>query len=263
MRVSVFNNRIHFSGNIHLKIVSWNIRAGGGVRAQGIVDQLQLWQPDIIALSEFRATPASVWIAQRLYELGFQHQRSTADPINASDNALLVASRWPLRRINLATAPSNKKRWLHVNVSAPHTTIALMAMHIPNRSSGLKYPFMESITELVKKWRGPQAVLVGDTNCGCIDIDEESSAFNAIEDQWIKSFTQHQWADAHRLHSGNSREYTWYSPNGGNGFRLDQAFLHPAIKHKLTNFKHIWGGQPHIKQHCLSDHAAIVMELNL
>jgi hypothetical protein len=28
---------------------------------------------------------------------------------------------------------------------------------------------------------------------------------------------------------GNRREYTWYSPNRGNGFRLDEAFIHRSL----------------------------------
>ncbi len=246
-----------------LRIVSWNIRAGGGVRAQGIVDQLHQWQPDVIALSEFRATDASCWIAEQLHALGFIYQRSTANPEEAAVNALLVASRWPLRRVNVQHAPANEKRWLHVNVTAPDTTLAIMAMHIPNRSSGLKYPFMESVVNLVQHWRGPKAVLLGDTNSGRIKIDEESPAFNQTEDTWINTLNLLGWADAFRLYAGDSREYTWYSPNGKNGFRLDQAFLHPTLHNHLIRFKHVWGGQPHANQHCLSDHAAMIVELNL
>ncbi len=246
-----------------VRIVSWNIRAGGGVRAQGIVDQLHHWQPDVIALSEFRATEASCWIAEQLYTQGYIHQRSTATAEEPAVNALLVASRWPLRSVNLHRAPVNKKRWLHVNVTAPDSTFAIMAMHIPNRSTGLKYPFMDSVVNLLQGWRGPGAVLLGDTNSGCIDLDEESPAFNKIEDTWIKTLHRLRWADAFRLYAGDTREYTWYSPNGKNGFRLDQAFLHPSLHSELIHFKHAWGGQPHANQHCLSDHAAMVVELNL
>ena len=42
-----------------MRVVAWNIRAGGGVRADAIARQLARWQADIVALSEFRATPPS------------------------------------------------------------------------------------------------------------------------------------------------------------------------------------------------------------
>lgn len=245
-----------------MKIVSWNIRAGGGKRAEGIVAQLLLWQPDVIVLSEFRATEASVWIASQLHANGYTSQRTTADPAQPAVNALLVASRWPMRQLQLKRAPVNQRRWLHVNVGASKT-VAVMAMHIPNRSTGLKYPFMQSVTEIVKHWRGPPAVLLGDTNSGCIGIDEESPAFNKIEDQWIKTLNQLRWADAFRHLHGQALDYTWYSPNGRNGFRLDQAFLHPSLHQSLHEFAYIWGGQPNARRDCLSDHAAIVMNLHI
>ena len=44
-----------------MRIISWNIRAGGGGRINQIAAAIDGWQPDIAALSEFRATPASDW----------------------------------------------------------------------------------------------------------------------------------------------------------------------------------------------------------
>ena len=177
-------------------------------------------------------------------------------------NSLLLAARWPLRVVNLKHAPVNKRRWLHANIASP-TPIAVIAIHIPNRSTGLKYPFMDSTTDVVKYWRGPPSVLLGDTNSGCIDIDEESPAFNKIEDQWIKHMDELQWKDAFRLLHGDARDYTWYSPNGRNGFRLDQAFLHPALHERLTKFDYVWGGNTQRRREDLSDHAAIVLDFNI
>ena len=245
-----------------MRLVSWNIRAGGGKRAKGIVKQIQDWQADIVALSEFRGTGASLWIAAELKKLGFCFQRTSIDPSNPAVNALLLASRWPLRAVNLKNAPDNPRRWLHANVAAP-VPIAIIAIHIPNRSTGLKYPFLDATTNTVKNWRGPPAIIMGDTNSGCIDIDEESPAFNKIEDQWIKTMNHLQWKDAFRLLHQDQRDFTWYSPNGRNGFRLDQAFLHPSLHNKLQQFDYVWGGDTSIRREDLSDHASIVMDLDL
>lgn len=245
-----------------MRLVAWNIRAGGGKRADGIVKQIRHWQADIVALSEFRGTEASLGIATELKASGLCYQRLSTDPDNPSVNALLLASRWPLRSVRLINAPDSPRRWLHTNIASP-VPIAVIAIHIPNRSTGLKYPFLEAVTNTIKNWRGPPAIIMGDTNSGCIDIDEESSAFNKIEDQWIKSMNQLEWRDAFRLLHNNQRAYTWYSPNGRNGFRLDQAFLHPALHSKLNRFEYIWGGNTSVRREILSDHAAIVMDLDL
>ena len=43
-----------------MRVVFWNIRAGGGKRVGRIARQLEGWAPDAVALCEFRATPPSV-----------------------------------------------------------------------------------------------------------------------------------------------------------------------------------------------------------
>jgi endonuclease/exonuclease/phosphatase family metal-dependent hydrolase len=40
-----------------VRIVVWNIRAGGGQRAEHVSRALRRWRADVAALSEFRATP--------------------------------------------------------------------------------------------------------------------------------------------------------------------------------------------------------------
>ena len=72
-----------------------------------------------------------------------------------------------------------------------------------------------------------------------------------------------KWKDAFRLLHGEARDFTWYSPNGRNGFRLDQAFLHPALHERLTNFDYVWGGNTQYRREDLSDHAAIILDMKL
>src|SRR4029077_19232757 len=79
-----------------MRIVSWNIRAGGGSRTVAIADQLARWSPDVVALSEFRATPPSVDLSRVLAQRGLTYQLCTAFAGLPRVNALLVASRWPL-----------------------------------------------------------------------------------------------------------------------------------------------------------------------
>src|SRR5256884_1118273 len=117
-----------------MRVVAWNIRAGGGVRADAIARQLARWQPDVVALSEFRATPPSARLAARLAACGLAHQLATCDPRTMTRNALLVASRWPLRRVRLRSAPAERCRWLLVAVDAP-VPLALGAMHEIGRAS--------------------------------------------------------------------------------------------------------------------------------
>jgi exonuclease III len=243
-----------------MRIVSWNIRAGGGRRAEQIAEQLERWRPHVAVLSEFRATEPSRWLADALGQLGLTHQRSTAEADNQAANRLLVASRWQLRTVRLRRAPSEPGRWLLVRVAAPQT-FSLGAMHAPNRVTGRKYPYLDAVLSIASGWRGGPALFLGDTNSGRIGIDEEAPAFNKQEDAWVQSLEAAGWPDVFRHTHGEARAYTWYSPNGRNGFRLDQAFVNRSLLPRLLDARYEWGQDGSARRDCLSDHAALIVDL--
>jgi len=250
-----------------VRIVSWNIRAGGGRRVLGIADQIARWAPDVVALSEFRATPPSAELARALAGQGFVHQLSTAAARQPHVNSLMLASRWPLRRIRLrAGFAPDSGRWLLAGVDGP-CAITLGAMHVPNRVTGRKLPFLDTVLGVTHTWRRGPALLVGDTNSGLIDLDEEAPAFDVEEDGWIRGLEAAGWADAFRHLRGEARGYTWYSPNGGNGFRIDQAFVNRALRPRLRDARHEWGRAAgalgrRARRDALSDHAALLVDLD-
>ena len=249
-----------------MRVVSWNIRAGGGVRIAAIADQLSRWSPDVVALSEFRGTPPSAELARALGERGLSHQLCTASPGLPRVNALLVASRWPLTRVRLRSAPvAEAGRWLLTHVAGP-TPLTLGAMHVPNRVTGRKFPFLDAVLGTAHTWRRGPALLVGDTNSGLIDLDEQVPAFSAEEDGWIRGLEAAGWIDAFRFFKASERAYTWYSPNGGNGFRIDQAFVNRALRPRLRSASYEWGvaarRRARAPRHALSDHAALLVDLD-
>lgn len=244
-----------------MRVVAWNIRAGGGRRAMGIVAQLQQWNADVVVLSEFRGTESSQVIAAGLADLGLAQQRDTCLAEHPPRNALLIASRWPLRQQRVDHSLQDHERWLHVRVLAPDK-FDVLAVHVPNRVTKRKYPFLDAVSGLVATWRGPPGLIVGDTNTGRIDIDEESAAFNAREEQWMLHMEALQWRDAFRARHPKLRQFTWYSPNGKNGFRLDQAFMHPLLLNQMSAVRHVWGSDGSERRDALSDHAAVIVDFD-
>jgi exonuclease III len=244
-----------------MRIVAWNIRAGGGARVGGIARQLVRWEPDVIALSEFRATPPSLTLAAALAARGWSHQLTSATHTSPNVNALLVASRHPLQRLRLRAAPAEPGRWLAAAVASP-APIVIGAMHVPNRAGGRKYPFLEAVLGCAKRWRRGPALFVGDTNSGRRGLDEEVPAFNAIEEGWIDGLAGCGWRDAFRHLYANARAYTWHAPNGGNGFRIDQAFVNADLLARLKDATYAWGGASRQRRRTrLSDHAALLLDL--
>lgn len=244
-----------------MRIVAWNIRAGGGVRADAIARAVAGWAPDVGVLSEFRGTPPSLELAQALAARGLVHQLTTADPRRPRTNALLVASRWPLARVSLRGAPSEPCRWLVAAVEAPRPLV-IGAMHVPNRVTGRKYPFLDSVLACARRWRLGPALLVGDTNSGRRGLDEEVPAFNEREEAWIDALSGCGWVDTFRHQRAKARAYTWYSPNGRNGFRIDQSFVNAPLLARLERTAYVWARPtPRARRDALSDHAAVLVEL--
>lgn len=252
-------------GGGSVRLVTWNIRAGGGRRVEALAAQLGRWRPDVVALCEFRGTPPSLALARSLADQGLLHQETTAAPGRPRVNALLVASRWPLRRLPARAAPREPRRWLLTEVAAPRP-FALGAMHVPNRATGRKWPFLDGVRRLAAGWRDGPAVLLGDTNSGRPGLDEARgvrAGFNAREGGWIEALEDAGWQDAFRHLRGDERAYTWYSPNRGNGFRLDQAFVNAALLPDLSGARYAWGRRRPGRRPdaALSDHAALLLDL--
>ena len=64
---------------------------------------------------------------------------------------------------------------------------------------------------------------------------------------------------------GETRAYTWYSPNGRNGFRLDQAFINRRLMPRLIDTRYEWAVLPDGdgRNDRISDHAAMIVDLEV
>ncbi|MEM7112537.1 MAG: endonuclease/exonuclease/phosphatase family protein [Chloroflexota bacterium] len=246
-----------------MRIVSWNIRAGGGKRRDGILAQLLAWQPDVIALSEFRGTPASQELAAKLAEAGWPHQLQTIDRRKPATNSLLTAAKYPLKLLKTRHAPKQPRRWLLTRVQCP-TPFVLANMHIPNFNTGFKYPYHTAVLKVMKGWRLGPAIFAGDTNSGKSYIDDATGVFWRREHEWMEAIETLGWVDAFRHLHGEERVYSWYS-HRDNGFRLDQAFLNPKMMPALQGMRYEWGVSPTEpeRRDGLSDHAAMILDLSL
>ena len=246
-----------------MRIVFWNIRAGGGRRAAGIFDQLVAWNPDIIGLSEFRGTPASQGLAAQLRESGWQHQLDTVDHEKRATNSLLLASRFSLERLSVVGEPNDPRRWLAARVFASQP-FKLGLVHAPNYTTGRKYPFLNGVLDVMKQWVGECAMVGGDTNSGKRGIDEEkvSPVFFMREHRWMEAIEALGWVDSLRYLHGDKRVYSWYS-HRNNGFRLDEAFVSPPMRHEIHSVAYVWGVHPQEpeRREGLSDHAAVILDV--
>lgn len=244
-----------------MRIVSWNIRAGGGRRTSDIAGQIRRWKADVVTFSEFRGTAPSRCLSDCLYKQGLKFQLSSAKPEAPRINALLIASKWPIRKIDVNVRLNEPHRWLLGKVQSKDP-FHIGSMHVPNRVSGKKYIFHKAILRILGRWNGGPAVIAGDTNSGIPGLDEQVRVFGPKEEAWIRDLEALGWLDAFRFFHGSRKMYTWYSPNAGNGFRLDQGFVNKKMISRLIGVTYVWG-QPENgsdRRDALSDHAALILD---
>ncbi|MEM6901088.1 MAG: endonuclease/exonuclease/phosphatase family protein [Pseudomonadota bacterium] len=242
-----------------LRLVAWNIRAGGGKRADGISNALIKLRPHAIVLCEFRSTPPSQSIAAALADAGLRHQLATCCEVPPGKNALLIAAREPIKLVLLRRRPDEPGRWAMARLQISDLVIG--GMHIPNQHTGRKPGYHDAVVDLARRWRHVPAVLMGDTNSGQIGIDEETPVFNRRTHNWFEKLGEAGWADGFRHFYPERREYTWYS-HRGKGFRLDQAFLSRPLLLRLQSVQHRWLGATGKRRDALSDHAALIVDFD-
>ncbi len=245
------------------RVIAWNIRAGGGARIDPISQTISTLAPDVVVLSEFRATPPSVELARRLASGRLRYQSSTSRGIGPSANGLLIASRQPLSARRFRHGPTEPGRFHAVRLTQSSLTVA--GMHIPNQHTGRKPQYHEAILRLMQSCRAEVGLFAGDTNSGRSGLDEETAVFNKRTTAWFDQIEALGWRDVFRLLHGNKREFTWYSPGHNNGFRLDQLFVSPRLAETVVAARHLWAKDPtqaH-RRDAVSDHAALIVDFDL
>jgi len=93
-----------------VKLIAWNIQHGGGTRLARIVEEISAYDPDVIAVTEFRARPGEALCAA-MKERGLRHVETTHPA--EKKNGIAVFSRTPMRRTSHYPVPAaGLVRWL-------------------------------------------------------------------------------------------------------------------------------------------------------
>ena len=88
--------KIGATGTLAMRLVSWNVQAGGGSRCGPIVQTLRRYAADVIVLQE-TVTGRAADLCHALRQDGYTHGRSA--PRGDRDRGLCVLSRVPVRRV--------------------------------------------------------------------------------------------------------------------------------------------------------------------
>ncbi len=118
-----------------MRILSWNIQHGGGSRIPRIVEEISAYDPDVVALTEYRATPGAV-LCDAMKERGLPYCQTT-NP-SGIRNGIAVFSQSPIVLKPCAAPPESQVRWIDIDL--PEYGFSVCALHIMAAGSTVKSP---------------------------------------------------------------------------------------------------------------------------
>jgi exonuclease III len=201
------------------RVLAWNIRQGGGSRLPAIAEALARHDADILVLSEYRGGDSAYRLREMLQRLGYAHVTTPLPPPGRS--GVLIAARRRFRSHSALTLDLPEPYRL---VTVEIAGLCVCGVYMPNLRA--KVPYWEALIAALANRSGEPALAIGDFNT-CRAYVDEAGAIDAtayfmdrVEAIGFRDLWRHRYPDG--------REYSWYSTRG-NGFRIDHAFLSPAL----------------------------------
>jgi len=235
-----------------MRILSWNIRQGGGRRLGDIVAAIRGYEPDAVVLNEVRARTASA-LCEELSRAGLAFQEHT-DPCGF-ESGTLVAARKPLRRLP-RRGPSKILPHGLLEVEL-HDECVIGAVYGPMVTPKHR-PFWNRLVRHATANVSASYLLIGDFNTCEAGVDAYKKPLAGSE-QFI-AIREAGYVGLWRR-TNSAMEYTWFSFGRGgvtlNGFRIDHALASPSLARRVTGCRY-----SHVEREGrLSDHSILLLEV--
>jgi exodeoxyribonuclease-3 len=239
-----------------MRLVSWNILAGGGSRCGVIITRLQRYDADVIVLQETMPARAAD-LCHVLGRAGYAHRFSAAR--GPRERGLCVLSRIPLQRTADPAPPHAgiyPRGWLEVELVECGSRLA--AVYGPAEG-----PSVPAFWDAAAAWLPSRAtrpfIMLGDFNAGASRVDADNYCFKA--GRGFAQLTGSGLIDLWRREHGDRWEHTWFSRTGGGGvgrgFRIDHAFASPILADRVTGCRY----DHEVRERGWSDHSLLFVDL--
>jgi len=228
-----------------IKILSWNIRQGGGTRVNKIVKAIETTEAAILIFSEFRNNATGIQLRTALLKQNYRHQIVTAAPSN--DNAVLIVSKYTC---NGFVFPKADTHFPHNVVMAEFDAFYVIGVYLPHKK---KHRLFDFLIQTVKDYNKP-CIIAGDYNTGKNYIDQKGNSFWYTED--LERLEQVGMTDAFRHLHGEMQEFSWFS-HQGNGFRYDHTYVEEGLLPLVQSCYYLH----QYREANLSDHSPMMLEI--
>ena len=233
-----------------MKIATWNIRHGGGGGERGgkVAATLLAFEADILVLTEFRVGAAGHALTARLAAAGYHVSAPSTRP---GVNTVLCASRAPFDHGGPLEDDLPDRR--HLWAARTHG-LSLVGAYLPAGRS--KVAYWDAMLRACARAPRPD-LFIGDVNTGTDELDRDPRGTVYTAPEYMALITAAGYRDLWRTRHPEAREYTWFSPQAGNGFRLDHAFATPELDARVVGCRYDQAA----RLSGASDHAAMVIEV--
>ena len=229
-----------------LKVLSWNIRQGGGTRTDAILKAVYQHNPHIIIFSEFRNNQSGAMIRTRLMMKGYVHQFITA--ADKQTNSVLIASKL---HGDSQLFYDEVKDFPESLVMLKTSGIEIFGLYLPHKKKHTLFKFL-----LERASSGNPVILAGDFNTGINGVDQKGDSFWYSE--YLAKLENVDVMDAFRFFHPQVKEYSWFS-HGGNGYRYDHIWVHSSLQTFLADCSY----SHHEREAGTSDHSVMLLELKV
>ena len=228
-----------------MRILSLNIRHGGGTRLTKILDYIISMNADIVVLTEFRNNKNSHTIKETLKS----HSYPFISTLNTdtTKNSVLVASRIMGHQIDLESPNNWSLNAVDIN------GIQLVGTYFPlkNDKKDLINWFLEKGLNFRK------TIFIGDFNTGSNILDKDKTGSSFFMGSEFETISQEILTDSFRYRNPELREYSWYS-NAGNGFRIDHCLVTKDLTDNIRSVSYDHKTRPE-----LTDHSALIVVMTI
>jgi exodeoxyribonuclease III len=230
-----------------MRLLAWNIRAGGGARIAMIVEALAQHDADILVLSEYRSGLAGDRLRAELAVLGYRWVTASQPPPGA--NGVLIAARHRLRELG-PVSPNVPEPWRMLGVAVGRLRVA--GIYMPNLRA--KVPYWEALIASLTPRAGDHTLAVGDFNTCRAWLDEPGAI--DVTAHFLDRVEAAGFHDVWRHRFPERREFSWFS-HRGNGFRVDHAFFSASLARRAGAIRYSHTE----RERGLSDHSPLLIEL--
>src|ERR1019366_6389026 len=148
-----------------MRLVTWNIRAGGGTRLPRIAEAIAVHQADVLVLTEYRSGEAGQRLRMVLRDQGYVWLSPVEPP--GIRNGVLIATRTKPGSIAHVTEHVPEP-WRMLTVTIDR--VRVFGIYMPNLKA--KIPYWEALIDASRPHSGRHALAIGDFNTCRAFVDE-------------------------------------------------------------------------------------------